>query len=90
MHIEVEDSTVTNDKTRNGNIIRNQKICVWGHDKYPVQVNISLNGDSPAYAPGLYQFNASCFVRSRFGGLEMDGYNISLEPLNDAQVKALA
>lgn len=89
MYIEVESKDVHKEQSQKGNELRSQ--AVYMHDtrkKYPQEYKLGL-GSAPAFEPGKYLLGARSFRPSRFGGMELDAYNIELIPLNDAQCKAL-
>lgn len=69
--VEVIGRTVTTKKGQSV-VIREQKIWLHGIDAYPVQLRVTLWGDSQPYAVGMYTFGPGSFSVDRFGGLKVN------------------
>ena len=89
MYIEVDSNDVKSEQSSKGNELRSQFIYMWRNgEKYPTRFKIGL-GSAPAFGVGKYLLGAESFRASRFGGLEIDPYNIRLDKLTETQIKAL-
>lgn len=66
--------------------MREQKAWVYMGSKFPKEVTLSLEGDTPAYRPGMYETDLLPALKvGDFGRLEIDGRRLVLSPVVEAK-----
>ncbi|MEP6485364.1 MAG: single-stranded DNA-binding protein [Rudaea sp.] len=87
MRIMVKSEKVSTEITTKGNAVHSQAAAVDTGDDFPMAFKVNVRENTP-YKPGLYDLAPSCFRVGRFGGLELDPYNIRLIPVELARAPA--
>ena len=85
MKVYVEDQAVFEETTSKGTVLHKQQVKLVGQGGPAVYFNVDAPGGKP-YSNGEYELSVRAFRPSRFGGLEVDPYRVSLVPLSSAIV----
>jgi hypothetical protein len=68
-------------KTKDGSprVLYSQKAFLDLGGAFPIEFTLSVESPALAYPVGNYQLNLSCIKVNKFGSLEIDPYNVSLD-----------
>lgn len=77
MRILVKTAEVVQEVTQKGNTLYKQQVALENGGQFPLPFHVTIQKDKP-YSPGVYDFHPSSFRVGRFGGIELDPYNIHL------------
>jgi hypothetical protein len=80
MRITVKTSNVQTETTNKGTVLYKQFAAIDRGEDHPLVFAITVPEGRP-YAPGDYVLDQASFRNNRFGGLELDPYQIKLVPM---------
>lgn len=58
-----------------------EEIYLYTGARFPLMISVGVESLDKAYLPGEYILNPKCFRVSKYGGLELDPFGISLLPV---------
>lgn len=85
VEINPQDGQLVTDIRKDGTPSYSQRAYLHTGAAFPLPFKLSLPNQN-AYPYGSYSLDSSCFRAGKYGGLEIDGYNVKL--VQERNVKA--
>ena len=86
MKVLVKDVQTRTDTTNKGNQVVKQLVALDLGSSFPQPFWVTIQ-PGREYQPGEYTFGEGTFRPGRYGGIEIDPYNVALVPLQLHEVK---
>lgn len=80
LSVEVRDYEVPNKDGSKQKRYSQEEIYLYTGARFPLVISVNIDSVAECYPPGEYILNPKCLRVSKYGGLELDSYNISLLP----------
>lgn len=65
-----------------------EEVYLYTGARFPLMISVGVESLDSAYLPGEYILNPKCFRVSKYGGLELDPFGISLLPVSKPSLAA--
>lgn len=81
LSVEVRDYEITEKNGTKAKRYSQEDVYLYTGARFPLVISVGIESIAHAYPPGEYTLNPKCFRVSKYGGLELDPYGISLLPV---------